>query len=359
MRYNIQAFEDLVRDGYLKRAEKGDLVLYGYTDKTTFERAWQTDYTLHARGLVLNRRTGEVVAKPFPKFFNLGEMEQVSLTNLPNEKYEVFEKADGSLGIIFYFGGEWHVATRGSFSSEQAIKAQEILKRYDYKHLSTQFTYLVEIIYPENKIIVNYGDQEMLVMLGSYHNATCSEVSPQAVKTMANLIGMPFVKTYGNTIEELIQLQKSLPKDEEGFVVRFQSGLRVKIKGDEYMRIAKMISQMSPISFWEAMQDGKVGREYVQQLPEEFRSEYEPMIDRLEQQYAQVLSDIQKDAKTLIHIDLTTKEGKKELGLLVQGKNDLKHPQAMFLYFNVQDIALNKYVMNTIRPTGNEFRSLG
>ena len=69
MAYEVRptSLEDLTRDGYLRKVTNGDLVLFNYTDKTTFERAWQTKYTLHSRGLILNKNTGEVVAKCFPK----------------------------------------------------------------------------------------------------------------------------------------------------------------------------------------------------------------------------------------------------------------------------------------------------
>lgn len=358
--YNLEAFEDLVRHGYLKKAEKGDLVLYGYTDQTTFERAWQTKYTLHARGIIFNKKTGKLVAKPFPKFFNLGEMENVSLLNLPKEPYEVFEKADGSLGIIYNVGGYWQIATRGSFSSEQAMKGAELMNKYQiYAGTPIYITLLVEIIYPDNKIIVDYKGEEKLVLLGAYDRDTGEELDSLLVSDIARRTGLPLAKKYNYTIEEMIELQKTLPKDDEGFVVRFESGLRVKIKGAEYMRIAKMISQMSPLSFWEAMKDGRVGREYVQQLPEEFRKEYEPMIEKLEQQYAQMMEEIDADALKLPKIDLLSKEGQKVLGLLIQGKDhDLKHPTAMFSYVKKQVPALQKYVMRNIRPTGNAFVSL-
>jgi RNA ligase len=366
MKYDLNAFEDLVRHGYLKKATKGDLVLYGYTDQTTFERAWQTPYTLHARGIIFNSKTGELVAKPFPKFFNLGEMENVSLLNLPKEPYKVYEKADGSLGIIFHYQGQWHMATRGSFSSEQAVRGMEILKKkYNMQWLYPGFTYLVEIIYPENKIIIDYKGMEKLVLLGVYHTESQQEVvwdgkyGESGSWGRFQSTGMELPKQYNYTIEEMIALQKTLPKDDEGFVVRFESGLRVKIKGHEYLRIAKMISQMSPLSFWEAMKDGKVGREYIVQLPEEFRKEYEPMIEKLEQQYFQMMSEIYADAAKLPDIDLLSKEGQKVLGLLIQGKDhNLRHPTAMFSYVKKQTSALQKYVMRNIRPTGNAFVSL-
>jgi RNA ligase len=355
MKYDLNAFEDMVKHGYLRKTENDDLVLYGYTDQCTFERSWQTPYTRDARGIIFEKKTGRLVAKPFPKFFNLGEMEEVSLLNLPKEPYEVFEKCDGSLGIIYYYGGKWNVATRGSLNSEQAIKGAELLKKYDTRLMFKEFTHLVEIIYPENKIIVDYKGEEKLVLLGAYVTKSQIEISRHVIEAYGRDIGMPIAKKYDYTIEQMIELQKTLPKDDEGFVVRFNSGTRVKIKGHEYMRIAKMISQMSPLSFWEAMEAGKVSRFYVQQLPEEFRAEYEPMIDMLEKQFQQVMLEINADAKKIAHIDTTVKAGLKELGLLVQsGKSGLKHPGAMFSYLGRNSgAALNKYVMKLIRPTGN------
>ena len=363
MKYDLNAFEDMVKHGYLRKAENDDLVLYGYTDQCTFERAWQTRYTRDARGIIFEKKTGRLVAKPFPKFFNLGEMEEVSLLNLPKEPYRVFEKCDGSLGIIYYYGGKWNIATRGSLGSEQAIKGAEIMKKYNFKNIPPRATLLVEIIYPENKIIVDYKGEEKLVLLGAFDREDCEEFSWEDVTLMAwgeHGLRMELAKEYQYTIEQMIELQKTMPKDEEGFVVRFESGTRVKIKGHEYMRIAKMISQMSPLSFWEAMEDGRVSRFYVQQLPEEFRAEYEPMIDKLEQQYQQVMSEIEAEANHLkTGIDIKTKDGKRTLGMLVQGGNHgLKHPSAMFPILLNQIPALQKYVMKFIRPTGNAFVGL-
>lgn len=358
MKYELEAFEDMVKHGYLRKAETDNLVLYGYTDHCTFERAWQTPYTRDARGIIFEKKTGRLVAKPFPKFFNLGEMEEVSILNLPKEPYKVFEKCDGSLGIIFYYGGKWNIATRGSFTSEQAIKGAELLKKYHLNYLDQNDTYLVEIIYPENKIIVDYKGEEKLVMLGGYSTRNQKEVDWHWLADTADLIGMPHAQVYDYTIDQMIELQKTMPKDEEGFVVRFESGVRVKIKGHEYMRIAKMISQMSPLSFWEAMEHGTVSRDYVRQLPEEFRKEYEPMIDTLEQQYKLVMQEICEDLRKLPQVDFDSKEGKKVIGLLIHGKHDLKHPGAMFSCIQHKAKSLEKYIMKHIRPTGNAFVSL-
>lgn len=354
MNYDLAQLEDLVKHGYLRKAENDDLVLFGYTDQTTFERAWDTKYTRNARGLIFDKKNGRLVAKPFPKFFNLGEQPETQILNFPNEPYRCFEKADGSLGILYYYKGQWNVATRGSLASEQAIKAQEILEKYNTGAFSIVCTYLVEIVYPENKIIVNYGGEEKLVMLAAYHTHTEKEVNLSAVRFQAEAAGMPVVKEYQYTIDEMIALQKTLPKDEEGFVVVFESGLRVKIKGDEYCKIAKMISQMSYLSFWEAMEKGKVSRDYVKQLPEEFRAEFEPMIDQLEAQYQSVLKEVGQDVAKLPQVDFKSKEGKKTIGLFLSGDHGLKHPHAMFIAVVHNADGMEKYIMKRIRPTGNE-----
>jgi RNA ligase len=99
------------------------------------------------RGTVLDRE-GNIVARSFPKFFNYEEVaDQVPVKA---DYVYVQEKMDGSLGILFYYQDEWHLATKGSFTSEQAKKGMEILKE-KYKFFDQVFfkevTYIVEIIY--------------------------------------------------------------------------------------------------------------------------------------------------------------------------------------------------------------------
>ena len=61
-----------------------------------------------------------VRATPFPKLFNYGEFGIA----LPDAPFEVFDKLDGSLGIVFHDGARWRVVTKGAFDSAQARWAQ-------------------------------------------------------------------------------------------------------------------------------------------------------------------------------------------------------------------------------------------
>jgi RNA ligase len=46
--------------------------LYIYTNRCVYENGWN-DFAVLARGLILHPATRQVIATPFPKFFNAGE----------------------------------------------------------------------------------------------------------------------------------------------------------------------------------------------------------------------------------------------------------------------------------------------
>lgn len=346
---SVKPYLELVEKGYLKLSRKGPLILFGYTDKCTFDRAW-SEYTRRARGIIFEEETGNIVARPFPKFFNLGEIEEAFITNLPNEPYKIFDKVDGSLGIIYYYDSKWNVATRGSLSSEQAIRGQEILKKYDVSMLDTSITYLAEIIYPENRIISDYGTQEDLVLLGAIDTQTGIDLRRGHLVDDANLSGMPICKEYDLTIEQAVEKSKTLPKLEEGFVVQYLSGFRVKIKGVEYMKIAKIISHLSPLSLWEVMENGKVQKSYLEQIPEEFRAQWEPQVEKLESQYRDIIEKMKIAVK---NCPVDTKNSR-DLGIFVR-ENPGFFPihSLIWPWIKEEKPKVDHIVHKNIRPKGN------
>ena len=145
------------------------LTIWNYTEKVQYEGLWD-DITLMCRGLVTDDK-GNVIARPFKKFFNMEEGKHT-----PTSDFEVYEKMDGSLGIFFYYEGGWVMATRGSFTSDQAVKGYEMMFNYDFANLHKDYTYLFEIIFKENRIVVNY-DFEDVVLLGMVNTKTGYEVN--------------------------------------------------------------------------------------------------------------------------------------------------------------------------------------
>lgn len=236
-----------------------NLWILNYTPRVQYEHLWD-DLTLQCRGLIVDI-DGNIVQRPFRKFFNLEELNG----SIPNEPFEVYEKLDGSLGILYFVDGEPFIATRGSFDSEQAHKATEILRgRYSSALFDPALTYLFEVIYPSNRIVVDYGDREDVVFLAAIRTEDGVEIHPDNID-----LPVPRAKRYDG-IRDLAEIRKYENDREEGFVIRFRSGMRAKAKFSEYKRLHKILTQCSNKSIWESLKDGKPLDEILEHVPDEF-----------------------------------------------------------------------------------------
>ena len=227
---DLNKYFELMHQGlvYIKKHPEYPLFLLNYTPRTQYQQKWCKEL-VHARGLVVGE-DGKIFARPIPKFFNHYEIND--LEKLQDEEYEVFEKMDGSLVIMFHYENHPIFCTRGSFISEQSAKAHEIF-RAKYKHISInkECTYCFEVIYPENKIVVNYEDVEDLFLISITHTSSGKEINIDATgfKTV-NKVDKTSIHAFLSGFEEA---------NMEGYVVKYTKGLsnsmRVKYKFNTYV----------------------------------------------------------------------------------------------------------------------------
>lgn len=236
------------------------LTIYNYTHRTQFAGKW-TDVTKACRGLILHD-DGRVIARPFPKFFNLGEM--AKSWNPPSKNFTVTTKEDGSLGILYRTTSGYAMATRGSFTGIQAIKATAMVQHYaDLPWDTERYTYLFEVIYPENRIVVDYGSDERLVLLAVIDTATGKDVAlpdwfPHHVQRWPELT-------------DLQQLHDHAIPNSEGFVICFANGFRVKVKFAEYVRLHRLLTGVNARTIWEHLSAGGEGFDaLITKVPDEF-----------------------------------------------------------------------------------------
>jgi RNA ligase len=145
---NKELLDKYVADGWLVTQKHPTLPLsiYNYSQKTQYDGHWD-DVTLSCRGLIVDTETGEVIIRPFEKFFNYEEVPEEIPWETSDYIY-VQEKMDGSLGILFRYKDDWILATRGSFTSAQAVRGMEIIKsKYNLEKFEHTVAYLIEIIY--------------------------------------------------------------------------------------------------------------------------------------------------------------------------------------------------------------------
>jgi RNA ligase len=266
-----------------------------------------------------------IVARPFKKFFNIEENRYT-----PTNNYSVWEKMDGSLGILFYYDGEWIISTKGSFESTQAISAGGLLRNKYSKPLSSidkRYTYLFEIIIPGNRIVVDYGDSEQLFLLGVIETSTSREInlSDYATRYVYEDMGFDVVDCYNDSLQgskSYMALKDIVKDDKEGFIVLFTNGDRIKIKGDEYIRLHKIVSNISNLSIWESLKKGIPSEYIVKDIPDEFYSKIDECIDGFHEIYRNIeLRCLLEYYTILSYIDILGDDNLKYLNGLFKDNN--------------------------------------
>jgi RNA ligase len=257
---------EMLATGYVKRQAHPEhgYWIYNYTQHTQFDRVWN-EVTRNCRGLITDAG-GRVLARPFPKFFNLAEHHGAEL---PVENVIVTDKLDGSLGILYPTPDGHRVATRGSFVSEQAEHATRVWReRYqDRFEPEPSWTYLFEIVYPENRIVVDYHDLDDLVLLGAVETRSGRSVALEIAG--ANWPGPKVEELPYRSLEEA--LAAPVRDGREGLVLHFSdTDLRVKVKYEEYVRLHRLVTGVSERRIWEALSQGHDIAPWLEAVPDEF-----------------------------------------------------------------------------------------
>ena len=260
--FDIETLEQYISDGWIMKNKhpKHDLWIYNYTQSTQYERFWNA-YTTMCRGIILDADYN-VVARPLPKFFNY---EEHDVESIPKSTFEIYEKLDGSLGVLYWIGDQPYISTRNSFNSKQALKANEMLcTQYAsvIQNLARDKTYVFEIIYPDNRIVVDYGKEEKLVLLAVIDTTTGQE------EQLPN-IGFPLPQKLDG-LKDFTAIKALNWDNHEGFVIKFKNGFRLKIKFENYVNLHKIITQISSISIWEQLSKGDGLHEWIENVPDEF-----------------------------------------------------------------------------------------
>lgn len=353
----------MVAEGYIKKIKHPtyDLFAYKYTLHTVINGVWN-DATRLCRGLILDSN-GNVIAYPMKKFFNYEELKESEAFDIMSVPYQVSEKVDGSLGILVHYNDEYFISTQGSFTSDQAKWATDFLNKKYGKYLHNldcdKYTYLFEIIYPENRIVIDYGDFADLIFLAMIDKETGEDImlpddirmKMQPFKCVARRFELE-----NKNFEEL----KSLNLDnKEGFVIHSSKG-RLKIKFEKYFELHKAIFGLSNKSIWKmlirieeekerlekiekAKQKGekikevwlypdpeyKTIEQYKESIPEELWDWYYNTINEFNSKVAEVTDSVREEL-SILHAALGEHYTQKEFALANLSRNKTKFAGLVF-----------------------------
>jgi RNA ligase len=244
---------DMIKEKRINKQVHKDLPIsiYNYSNRAQFLGKWSKAERV-CRGLIVEDATGKVIARGPEKFFNYGQ------TGAPEVSLDtpvlVTRKEDGSLGIGWTYDGHYGIATRGSFQSDQAIhataKLTDLGKQSLDWHLKHGFTRIWEIVYPENRIVLDYGNLDRLIDIGTVSNKS---------GLITNRMRDQITGRWYMPLSEALGMQ--IPADEEGYVLdlfdkefdQYGHGTvigHVKLKGEEYKILHGLLTNTNARRIW-------------------------------------------------------------------------------------------------------------
>jgi len=326
------------------------LRIFNYTHEAAYAGEWTHEQKV-CRGLIVRTNTRDrdalVVARPFPKFFNYGEHILNHETIPLDEPFTVTSKEDGSLGILYTApDGLPAIATRGSFESDQATWATNHLRASGGISAASdgELTRLFEIVYPENRIVLDYGEFEGLIHLATLHTETGLPV-PETTWEGRRAATHQF-----DRLEDLLRhVETADSTNQEGFVIYFpESNFRVKVKYAEYVKLHRILTGLSERRIWEHISQGGSIEDFIEGVPDEFFDWVRAVDNRLRSEHRDIILRVLLKAARLS--DPEWNHSRKEIAQQIEDDPDRG---LIFLALDEKFTRLYESVWAILRPAGN------
>jgi len=340
-------YEEALAAGHIRvqTHPEAPYLIHNYTEACTWENGWN-EATLACRGLITHAETGEVIARPYPKFFN-HDQPGAPVIDIDDEVV-VMDKADGSLAVHYRMpDGEYRISTRGSFASDQATWASEFYARtYAGRwEPNPHLTYLYEIVYPENRVVLDYGDTEDLILLGAVETTTGRSVH---VHEAAKGWPGPTVEVFPHTTfrEALAAPNRD---NAEGFVIWHpETDTRVKIKQEDYKIMHRFMTATTPKHVWEVLASGQDPNAVFAAAPDEFHGWLKEQVGSMRNSHAEKTKAAQAAYSEAIR-GLPEGYGRKEFAIAVA-----KHPDKSLLFALLDGKSIEGNIWRSLKPSGSQ-----
>lgn len=189
------------------------------------------------RGLAFSP-DGKLISRPFHKFFNWGEKleeQDIELTGYES----ILKKMDGSMIRPLIIDGNIRLATRKGIT-DIAMQAEVFTAAKDNyialisSYCNSGYTPIFEWCSRQNQVVIEYI-KENLILLAVRENKTGAYLSYEALEKAGKNFNVPVV--------EIVHTDNPLKakdlEDEEGYVIVYPDGHRLKIKSDWYVKLHK------------------------------------------------------------------------------------------------------------------------
>lgn len=194
------------------------------------------------RGLVLDKDTYAPLAQGFERFFNYGEVED----DLPSfDGAVVWEKIDGTCILVWYnpHTEEWQCSTRKMGYAEGKVGDTELTFCDIFERAiggkvndifagdAGCFSFCFELVSPESRITKRYTETKAYLI----NMRDNGEEFP-----VGNTSFTPPRQYPISSVSECVEAASALPRQDEGYVVRWPNGYRLKIKNPAHVALVRL-----------------------------------------------------------------------------------------------------------------------
>ena len=232
------------------------VINYAVAFDTTFE--WDDEDALgssirrECRGLVFNQK-GQLISRPYAKFFNAGEKEETQIDKINlYEPHHITQKIDGSLIRFLNLNGKIYAATKSGITDisqqvDEFLKDKSNYYEFIQSTLESGLTACFEWCSRKNRIVIDY-EKDSLILTAIRNNTSGNYLLYENIVELANHFNIPVVKSVSNLAKQNIHLlveQVRELQNDEGIVLTFHSGHKIKVKADDYVLRHKSKDQIS------------------------------------------------------------------------------------------------------------------
>ena len=227
------------------------------TEASGTQATFQAAIRRECRGIKFDR-DGRLIARPYHKFFNVGEKHETQTATLRDEgrldhTIRVFPKLDGSMIHPILWDGEVWFCTRMGITdvADQAmqfvgdlhypgyIEDRKWYLDFCYDLLCRGITPIFEWCSRKQRIVIDYPD-EALTLTAIRMNETGEYLTPGKMRALAEPYKIPMLgPTGGITFGGFEAFAEDIREAEgiEGVVIRWDDGHMSKMKGEWYVTI--------------------------------------------------------------------------------------------------------------------------
>jgi RNA ligase len=159
--YVVVNYNVMFEDTFLNPEEAG------ITEQESLYRSLRRE----ARGIIFDTATGNIIRRPFFKFFNINERDETQLNRLDfSKEHWIDTKLDGSMIAVFMHGGELIYGTKMVAPDfNELVKQFVVASDIDYDSfcravIEKGYTPIFEFMHPQKRIVIDYGKPALTLL---------------------------------------------------------------------------------------------------------------------------------------------------------------------------------------------------